>query len=197
MTDETKQKIARLEETLSFLLTPTMTREEKIKALSDSFWRSHNAGFCDYIAGIQMGGIENAQTRLHDLDCTHKASVVCLLELLEESEESNRNPYCLVMKWDYTYDKESTWFDKESGKETYDLTEGASYPLPHIRKKCMEIRSVTTQGDSVCAEIYLDYHTVTVSNDGEPVIAYASDSYSVAGDSVHQSLTVSFTIEAK
>ena len=104
------------------------------------------------------------------------------------------NQYCLIMKWDYTYDKEGTWFDEDSGKEIYDLTEGASYPLPHIRKKQMELRSVSAQGDSVNAEIYLDYHTVTVSNDGAPVIAHASDSYSVAGDSVHQSLTLAFTI---
>ena len=87
MTDETKQEIAQLEETLSFLLKANMTRVEKIKALSDSFWRSHNAGYCDHIAGMQMGGIENSETRRHDLDCTHKWSVIRLLALLKESEE--------------------------------------------------------------------------------------------------------------
>ena len=56
MTDETKQEIAQLEETLSFLLKANMTRDEKIKALSDSFWRSHNAGYCDHIAGMQKSG---------------------------------------------------------------------------------------------------------------------------------------------
>ena len=38
--------------------------------------------------------------------------------------------HLLVMKWDYEYDKESTWFDEDSGEERYELTEGAEYPLP-------------------------------------------------------------------
>ena len=87
MTDETMQEIRELEKTLRFLIRPTMTREEKIKALSDSFWRSHNAGYCDHIAGMQMGGIENAETEQHDLDCKHKRDVSRLLDLLQESEE--------------------------------------------------------------------------------------------------------------
>ena len=86
MTDEVKQEIDQLEKTLSFLVKPNMTREQKIKALSDSFWRSHNAGYCDHIAGMQMGGIENGETELHDLDCKHKASVNRLLKLLKEGE---------------------------------------------------------------------------------------------------------------
>ena len=40
----------------------------------------------------------------------------------------------LVMKWDYKYDKESTWFDEDSGEEQYELKEGASYTLPHIKE---------------------------------------------------------------
>lgn len=104
--------------------------------------------------------------------------------------------FCLVMKWEYTYDKEGTWFDTDSGQERYDLTEGAAYALPHIRKKSVEICSVMAENDTVKAEIYVDYHTLTVSNDGKPVVAYASDSYSVAGDSVHQSLCLTFTVEA-
>ena len=87
MTDEVKQEIDQLEKTLSFLVKPNMTREQKIKALSDSFWRSHNAGYCDHIAGMQMGGIENSETKRHDLDCAHKTSVNRLLALLKESEE--------------------------------------------------------------------------------------------------------------
>ena len=103
--------------------------------------------------------------------------------------------FCLIMKWDYNYDKESTWFDEDSGKETYELTEGASYPLPHIRNKSLEISSVTVERELVKAEIYVDHATVTVCSDGKPVVAHASDSYSVAGDSVHQSLKLSFTLE--
>ena len=38
--------------------------------------------------------------------------------------------HLLVMKWDYKYDKESTWFDEDSGENQYELIEGASYKLP-------------------------------------------------------------------
>ena len=29
--------------------------------------------------------------------------------------------YLLAMKWDYEYDKESTWFDEDSGEKQYEL----------------------------------------------------------------------------
>lgn len=105
--------------------------------------------------------------------------------------------YCLKMKWEYTYDKEGTWFDRDSGQETYDLVEGADYPLPHIREKCIEIESVSIEGDTVCVGLCVDHHTVNVLNDGNPVAANASDSYCVAGDCVDQSLSLTFTIEEK
>ena len=99
------------------------------------------------------------------------------------------------MKWDYKYDKESTWFDEDSGDEQYGLTEGVAYPLPHISPKSLEIRSVTVEGDSVKAEIYVDYKTYTVCNNGEPVVGYAHDDYMAAGDSVSQTLCMKFTIQ--
>ena len=105
------------------------------------------------------------------------------------------NKYCLKMKWDYTYDKEGTWFDNDSGHEIYDLVEGAAYPLPHISKKCVEIQSVSIEGDTVRAVLYVDYHTVDVRSDGDPAVASAYHSYCAAGDSVHQSLSLTFTIE--
>ena len=43
--------------------------------------------------------------------------------------------YRLIAKWDYTYDKEGTWFHKESGENVYALVEGVSYLLPNIGKK--------------------------------------------------------------
>ena len=104
------------------------------------------------------------------------------------------NKRFLVMKWNYTYDKESTWFDEDSGEEQYELEEGAVYALPHIRKR-LEICSVTVGDDFVRAEIYVDYKTYTVCSDGDPVVGDASDDYSVAGDSVHQSLSMKFTVK--
>lgn len=83
--DEAKlQRIEKLEAELSFLIKPGMTLEEKRKALSDSFWRSHNAGFCDYMAGREMGGEDSDTTQQWDLDCKHKWTVEQLLDLLQE-----------------------------------------------------------------------------------------------------------------
>ena len=103
--------------------------------------------------------------------------------------------YCLIMKWDYEYDKEGTWFDNDSGKECYELIEGAIYPLPHISRKSVEIHSLQTDGDALRAEIWVDSKTVTLESTGESITTFAHDSYSVCGDSVHQSLSLSFSIE--
>ena len=101
----------------------------------------------------------------------------------------------LVMKWDYKYDKESTWFDEDHGENEYELIEGASYKLPHISDKSLEICSVVAEGDTVKAEIYVDHETYTVCNNGESVVAYAHDDYMVAGDSVSQTLRMELTIK--
>ena len=100
----------------------------------------------------------------------------------------------LIMKWDYKYDKESTWFDEDSGENEYELIEGASYKLPHISDKSLEIHSVTVEGGLIKAEIYADHETHTVCNNGEAVVGYAHDDYMVAGDSVSQTLRMEFTI---
>lgn len=101
----------------------------------------------------------------------------------------------LVMKWEYTYDKESTWYDTDSGTERYDLIQGASYTLPHINKKSLEIVSITSKNDVIEAEIYVDYKTIYVSSNSDGVKADASYSYCVAGDSVHLSLAMQLSIE--
>jgi len=103
--------------------------------------------------------------------------------------------YLLIVKWDYKYDKESTWFDEDSGENQYDLIEGASYKLPHISDKSLEIRSVTAEGERIKAEIYVDHKTYTVYSGGEPVVGYAHDDYMVAGDSVSQTLRMELTIK--
>jgi len=103
--------------------------------------------------------------------------------------------HLLIMKWDYKYDKESTWFDEDSGENQYELVEGASYKLPHISGKSLEICSVTAEGDLVKAEIYVGYETHIVCNNGESVVAYAHDDYMVAGDSVSQTLRMELTIK--
>ena len=103
--------------------------------------------------------------------------------------------HLLFMKWDYKYDKESTWFDEDSGENQYDLVEGASYKLPHISNKSLEICSLMADGDLIKAEIYVDHKTYTVCNNGESVVAFAYDDYMVAGDSVSQTLRMELTIK--
>ena len=103
--------------------------------------------------------------------------------------------HLLVMKWDYKYDKESTWFDEDHGENEYELIEGASYKLPNISDKIFEIRSVTAEGDLIKAELYVDHETYTVCNNGESVVAYAHDDYMVAGDSVSQTLRMELMIK--
>ena len=103
--------------------------------------------------------------------------------------------HLLFMKWDYKYDKESTWFDEDSGEEQYELKEGASYTLPHIKEESLEIRSVTAEGDLVTAKIYVDHETYTVCNNGESVVAFAYDDYMVAGDFVSRTLRMELTIK--
>ena len=103
--------------------------------------------------------------------------------------------HLLVMKWDYKYDKESTWFDEDSGENQYELIECTSYKLPHISDKSLEIRSLVTEGDIVKAEIYVDHETYTVCNNSEPTVAFAHDDYMVAGDSVSQTLRMELMIK--
>lgn len=82
--DETKlQRIQELEKKLSFLIKPGMTTEEKLKALNRSFWRSHNASYCDHMAGREMGGEVSGETEQWDLDCKYKWEVDALIDLLK------------------------------------------------------------------------------------------------------------------
>ena len=87
--DEAKlQRIEKLEKELSFLIKPGMTLEEKLKALRDSFWRSHNAGYCDHMAGREMGGEVSWAPEQWDKDCRYKWEVDALIDLLKEQEEA-------------------------------------------------------------------------------------------------------------
>ena len=87
MSDEKLREICALEKTLKYLIKPDMTVDEKLKALADSFWRSHNSGYCDYMAGQEMGGAQNSATETWDLDCKYKYEVDRLFDLLKEYKE--------------------------------------------------------------------------------------------------------------
>ena len=105
--------------------------------------------------------------------------------------------YELVVKWHYTYDKESTWYDEDDGVERYEIKENTAYPLPYIHDKCLEIRTVNTDGGCIRIELYVDHHTVTVYGNGEAVVAFAHDDYMVCGDSVSQTLRLEITVQEK
>lgn len=105
--------------------------------------------------------------------------------------------YFLVMKWSYHYDKEGTWFDSDEGTYGYELRGDTHFVLPHIEKKAVEMRKVTQEGDVITAYLQLGLDTFTVKNDGVEVQKHVSDSYSAGGDSVHQSIAMTFTIEPK
>ena len=77
-------EIKQLESILSYLIKPNMTIDEKIKVLSDSYWRSHNFGYGEVMAGKMMGGINDAQTEQFELDCKYKYEINRLIDLLEE-----------------------------------------------------------------------------------------------------------------
>ena len=82
-----EKEIQALEKALAYLIRPTMTKEEKIKALSNAFFRAHNAGYGDMIAGKLMAGIEDAQTEQYERDCAHRYEIEKLLELLQGEKE--------------------------------------------------------------------------------------------------------------
>ena len=105
--------------------------------------------------------------------------------------------YFLLMKWSYQYDKEGTWFDSDEGTYGYELKADTHFVLPHIEKKAVEILKVTQEGDVITVTLELEHDTFTVANDGVEVQKHVDDSYSVAGDSVHQSIAMTFTIEPK
>ncbi|MBO5701059.1 MAG: hypothetical protein J6S71_01345 [Clostridia bacterium] len=87
MNEEKIREIAALEEELAFLIRPGMTIDEKLKALDDSHWRAWNTGYCDYMAGKLMSGIEDEQTDCWEFDCRHKYDVDRLYGLLKEMKE--------------------------------------------------------------------------------------------------------------
>ena len=102
--------------------------------------------------------------------------------------------YYLFVKWDYKYDKEGWWIENYSGENEYELVSGASYELPRIWEKSIEILSVETDGDAVAAELDVANRIVSVKNDGVFVKVHASDDYMVCGDSVSQDLWMEITI---
>jgi hypothetical protein len=102
--------------------------------------------------------------------------------------------HVLVMAWKYSYCKEGVWDDDEEGVKEFELTEGAPYTLPQFYRKKLEIRSVKAEDGRITAEIYADSHTYRVK-EGEFTEGHAHNSYSVAGDSVSETLYMKLSIQ--
>jgi|GEM_PF-1436163 len=105
--------------------------------------------------------------------------------------------HILVMEWSYHYDKEGTWFDTDEGEYGYELLPNTHFILPHLRNKRIVIADATREGEVITVTLKGEYRTFTVKNDGVAVTEQVSDDYMAAGDSVHQSLNVSFRILPK
>ncbi|MBQ2804781.1 MAG: hypothetical protein IJD18_04995 [Clostridia bacterium] len=90
MTAEKLQRIEQLQQELECIVGTDKTLEQKLSILGNSYWRSHHAGYCDYIAGILMSGRSTWETDQHELDWKHRYKVEELLELLTELKQEQQ-----------------------------------------------------------------------------------------------------------
>ena len=80
-------EIKKLECELKLLIKQDMTIDQKIKVLSNSYWRAHNFGYGEAMAGRMMSGQEDAETEQFCWDYKHQYEVERLLTLLHELNE--------------------------------------------------------------------------------------------------------------
>ncbi|MBE6594825.1 MAG: hypothetical protein E7644_03380 [Ruminococcaceae bacterium] len=107
MCDEKLKELQELEATLDCFLRAGMSMDQKIKVLENSFWRAHHAGYCDYMAGQRMAGVEDEQVQQHDMDCKYKYEVERLLTLLHEQKHE---------EWEARWQKAGDLFDEDQEK---------------------------------------------------------------------------------
>ena len=99
----------------------------------------------------------------------------------------------LVMAWHYSYIKEGTWDDDETGVKEFALKERAVYGVPNIEhRKKIEVLLFSEEDGVAVTEVKIDHHTYRLRSDEEEVAGSCDYEYSVCGD--HVSVTVSFTI---
>ena len=100
----------------------------------------------------------------------------------------------LVMSWQYSYLKEVTWDDDETGVKEFMLEAGAVYGVPNIEhRKSIEILSFKETDGVAQATIRIDSRTYALKSDEDEVAGSCGYEYSVCGD--HVSVTVSFTMK--
>lgn len=101
--------------------------------------------------------------------------------------------HCLLIKWDYKYDKESTWFDEDSGEDRYELVP-STHDLPKMMRKRFDILRVEETEGKITAELIIDGVPVTLSEGDEPYKKHVSYDYSVCGDCVSTDLYMNISI---
>ncbi|MBQ9745577.1 MAG: sel1 repeat family protein [Clostridia bacterium] len=148
MNDEKLKKIEELEKTLHYFIKPDMDIDKKIKILSNSYWRAHNAGYCDHMAWQRMAGVDDEQVEQHDLDCKYKWDVESLLELLTELKNE---------KFEELWQKASDLFDKdnEAGfKAWLELCESGCAHAAHSVGWCYHCGNGVEKDDEKAEEYY-------------------------------------------
>lgn len=83
-------QIAKLEADLSDFIEPDMSLEQKIKRLSNSYWRAHHFGYGEAMAGRMMSGHEDEETDQFCWDREHQYEVEDLLTLLSELNDEQK-----------------------------------------------------------------------------------------------------------
>ena len=74
------------EEVLSYLLKDGMTKEEKLKALSDAYWSAANSGYCDAMANRLMAGQRDSMTDWWEKNCSNQAVIDRYFNWLKEQD---------------------------------------------------------------------------------------------------------------
>ena len=201
MTNEMLEKKCLLEEKLSEFIKPEMSLDEKIRRLENSFWRSHHAGYCDYVAGQRMAGVDSDEVAQHDLDLKYKADVECLLEILDEyrnelfEKEWEKASELFEKEWEKAselFDSDSeagfaAWLElSERGSALASHTVGWCYLYGNgVEKnidKAIEYyrRSINGGHVSSCDSLYLAYDEAGRRDDAVETL-FKGASYNVAG----------------
>lgn len=75
------------EKELAYLFYDGMTKEEKLKALSDAYWEATHSGYCDAMASRLASGQGDSETDLWEKNCSNKCAIDRYYDWLKEQKE--------------------------------------------------------------------------------------------------------------
>ena len=73
-----------LEKKCSVLYGSETDIKKRFEILKDAYWKAHNAGYCDAMAGRLMGGESSYQTDYWEKACSLKYEVEALCHIYKE-----------------------------------------------------------------------------------------------------------------